>query len=247
MQQIKIRGKRIFSSSNIRPVCSSRDATWQKVKKKKRERELPYSINSINKRIWWTDFKINTGVDKFCTHRCNHCYCSIREPVQWRLSEQALNLSNIIERMQRPWTAPQFDFTGFSSKSTRKLYTNRYNCTIVPRYRVVRTLFTLLFILSTHISQPFPFWERLPSSKEVRNRVFRGITSRPNKNRSRSKKINNRFSAFCLRFLDSLLRIRFQMGKRETTILLLGGPEPTNQNKHTRNWIKVSSRYIPLI
>lgn len=133
----------------------------KKRKKKERERELPYSINSINKRIWWTDFKINTGVDKFCTHRCNHCYCSIREPVQWRLSEQALNLSNIIERMQRPWTAPQFDFTGFSSKSTRKLYTNRYNCTIVPRYRVVRTLFTLLFILSIHISQPFPFWERL--------------------------------------------------------------------------------------
>ena len=156
MQQVKIRGKRIFSSSNIRPVCSSRDVTWQKVKKKKRERQLPYSINSINKRIWWTDFKINTGVDKFCTHRCNHCYCSIREPVQWRLSEQALNLSNIIERMQRPWTAPQFDFTGFYSKSTRKLYTNRYNCTIVPRYRVVRTLFTLLFILSTHISNSSP-------------------------------------------------------------------------------------------
>lgn len=246
MQQVKIRGKRIFSSSNIRPVCSPRDVTWQKVKKKKRERQLPYSINSINKRIWWTDFKINTGVDKFCTHRCNHCYCSIREPVQWRLSEQALNLSNIIERMQRPWTAPQFDFTGFSSKSTRKLYTNR--CTIVQLFHdiVSYARYSLYYLFFLPIFLTLPLLGET-SSREVRNRVFRGITSRPNKNRSRSKKINNRFSAFCLRFLDSLLRIRFQMGKRETTILLLGGPEPTNQNKHTRNWIKVSPRYIPLI
>lgn len=118
-----------------------------------------------------------------------------------------------------------------------------YNCSTVScRAHVIH------FIIYSF----YPYFSTLPllgktSSREVQNRVFRGITSRPNKNRSRSKKINNRFSAFCLRFLDSLLRIRFQMGKRETTILLLGGPEPTNQNKHTRNWIKVSPRYIPLI
>lgn len=88
------------------------------------------------------DFKINAGVDKFCSTPVHHCYCSIREPAVAFIRTTFEFIEYHRERMQRPWTGSVWFYRIFFKVNEKDQLVQLY---IVPRYRVVRTLFTLLF------------------------------------------------------------------------------------------------------